>query len=105
MLPIKPAPQRQLIKIDDLPRRHPANYLETYANNVGTSSNFYDVRFIFGQITANPKDEMHIEDRVGVTMSWEHARQFRDLLNRLLEAYEKENGEVRTRVAEEEPKE
>ena len=91
-------PKLGVIKIDDLPRRHPSTYIETYANNVGASSNFYDVRLIFGQLIADPKADVYIEDRVTVTMAWEHAKQFRDLLTQLIDAYEKDNGELRSRT-------
>jgi hypothetical protein len=95
----KPTLKSATVKIEDLPRHNADNFLDIYANNVGSSSNFYDLRFLFGQIIAGPKIDPHIEDRVSVTMSWEHARQFRALLDRLIKGYEANTGPIRKHPA------
>lgn len=84
------------LKVSDLPRRRRDGYFDTYANNVSSAMSRYDLHLIFGQITFGPNDEAFIEDRAAITMAWEHVIPFRDLLNRLIAKYEKEQGKIRT---------
>jgi hypothetical protein len=58
---------------------------------------FFDVTLIFGAIL--PPTELskppYAEERVGITMSWEHLRALRDVLTQRLDNYESQIGAIR----------
>lgn len=86
--------KKTTMKISDLEHKPSPTFVEVYSSNVNAGASFQDLRLIFGQILIGT-DEPHIEDRAAVTMSWEHTKALRDLLNRLLEEYEVETGPIR----------
>jgi len=87
--------KRGVLKVPDLPRRKSDGFVSIYANNVGSAMTFYDLRLIFGQILFGPGEEPVIEDRCSITMPWEHVLAMRDLLNRVIDNYERDSGKIR----------
>ena len=71
---------------------------EIYTNFMHASWTLYDVRFQFGQlIPAAPgvSNDFLVEEQIAVTLPWAQAKNLRDLLIRLVESYEKANGEIK----------
>ena len=73
--------------------------VELYSNYVHPTWTLYDVRLVFGQLMAYRGDPAGkgfiIEEQGGVTMSWGHAKVLRDILTKIVESYEKVNGEIK----------
>ena len=78
---------KKKLDLNALERIQVPNYVSVYANNTNATSSFYEMRLYFGQIVHKPSGDPFIEDSVSVTMTWEHALRFRDLLNRMVESY------------------
>jgi hypothetical protein len=86
----------QQFNVAEMEHRHAPNFSFVYTNIVSLSLNFFDCQVIFGQILSTDPKSMHIEDRVSVTMSIEHAKALAKGLNDTVEQYEKVHGPVRT---------
>lgn len=89
--------------IADLEHERAALFVDLYVNHTQAQPSFNDLRMVMGAIVDNRgKREAPpvIEERVAVTMAWEHAKSLRDLLTRMIDAYEKENGLLRVRPKE-----
>ena len=88
-------------KLEELERIQVPGFVSVYANNTNASAGFYDLRLIFGEISGKPGQEKPIiEDRVSVTLAWEHVGPLRDLLDRLLAEYERKYGPPRVQKKE-----
>lgn len=71
---------------------------EIYTNFVHTSWTLYDVRLQLGLLV--PTDagvtlDFVVEQQGAVTFGWPQAKNLRDVLTRLVESYEKTNGEIK----------
>jgi hypothetical protein len=74
--------------------RNAQDYMRVYGSVVTTSSNIFEVSLVFGQpITEDPHDA-YIERKVSVTMPWQAAKAFAQLLNATIRSYEKQVGEI-----------
>jgi hypothetical protein len=69
-----------------------------YSNYVHLGWTLDDVRITFGAIGADGVNSgsHQAEEQGSVTMTWRAARTLRDLLTRVLAAYEEKNGEIPT---------
>jgi hypothetical protein len=81
------------VQLKDLPHTRASDFRLVYTNNTGLALNFYDITLIFGYVVpdAFKPGETQIEDRVAVTMSWEHAKALVNGLRSVVEQYESEN--------------
>jgi len=71
---------------------------EIYTNFIHTSWSLFDVRFQLGilvPIEPGTSPEFVVEDQGAVTISWAQVKNLRNLLNALIDSYEKTNGEIR----------
>jgi len=85
-----------IYKLDQIERVRVPNFCSVYANNTNGSATFYDLSLLFGQAVGAPsKDKPYIEDRVSVTLAWEHVGPLRDLIDRLLKGHEEAYGPIR----------
>ena len=69
---------------------------ETYSNFVHANWTIQDVRIRFGQLTP-ARDEPPrwlVKENAAVTLSWYQLKFLRDLVNDLVDRYEKANGEL-----------
>jgi hypothetical protein len=98
-MPPKDDLKKKTVKVSDLDRVRSPAFVEAYSNNVNGAAGFHELRLIFGQIVTD-LDKPRIEDRAAVTMTWEHARDLRDLLDRLVKRYEEEHGPLREQSEE-----
>ena len=77
-----------------------SDFVSIYANNANGGGGFYDMLLVFGQLLSKPgTKDPYIEDRVAITMAWEHVGPLRDLLDRLLKKYVGTHGQVRQQPA------
>jgi hypothetical protein len=66
-----------------------------YANHVQVGQSAFDVRIRFGEAIRVANNQVTIEQRAHVTMTWLQVKQLCARLNRIIEAYEKENGPIK----------
>lgn len=90
--------QRQIYRVDELEVIRPEEFRFIHANRARVSENFFDASLIFSAIL--PSVEVagtppYLEERVGVSMSWEHLRALRDILTERIENYEAQMGPIR----------
>jgi len=85
--------------------RPPEGVPEYYANMVNILWSLDDVRFKIGQLvdvpentTPGPNFRPVALASAAVTLSWRNAKLLRDDLIKLVQAYEKENGEIVTKI-------
>jgi len=88
-----------VVKVSDLPRIRSQQFVSGYTNHIEATQSFFDIRLVMCQITrilsedAGPK--LVVEEQATFAMTWEHAAQVRDLLDRIISQYEKQNGPLR----------
>ena len=78
-----------------IPFRRGPEFRVVYANSVRFAAAPWDLSLVFGQTIVDQVDDLHIEDRVTVTLSPQTARAMADILNKNLEDYERQFGEIR----------
>jgi hypothetical protein len=94
-MPEEKSEASKLINVLELPRQRLSHFISAYVNHVEAASSFYDLRLIFCQVAVDLQRELTVEQHAAFAMTWEHAVRVRNLLNRLIAAYEKENGAIR----------
>ncbi len=97
-MPARKTQQRQGYRVDELEVIRSEDFHFAHANRARVSENFFDVSLIFSAIL--PRVEIsgtppYVEERVGVTMSWEHLKALRDVLTERIENYEADMGPIR----------
>jgi hypothetical protein len=77
--------------------RRKENIPEIYCNYVHSSWTLFDVRIQLGQLVPlmDQQPGFVVEEMAAVTFSWNQAKLLRDLLNSLVESFEKANGEIK----------
>lgn len=69
---------------------------ECYANNFLFTWTIFDLRMRFGRlVNVEENGTFVVEQDVSVHMSWTEAKQFADVLQNLLQAFEKANGPIK----------
>jgi len=66
-----------------------------YANNAHFATSPWDLTLIFGQAIASDPQDVHLEQRVAVTLSPQTAKAVAEFLVRNVAAYEQQFGEIR----------
>jgi hypothetical protein len=88
------------ISIQNLPHRAAPGYKRDYANNATMAMTFWDFTMTFGETVFDTfGDKPYIEDRVSVSMSWEHTKALYKSLEQIVSSYERQNGEIRNTPA------
>lgn len=77
--------------VADLKHRRAEDLKSVHANSANFAANFYDVALIFGQIVPQYEDEPIIEDKVSITMSWEHLKALGDGIQQIIANYERDH--------------
>ena len=73
----------------DLAHTNSPDFFRVYANSANFGLNFFDLTITFGEMVSEADaNGMHIENRVAVTMSLEHARALSDALQKTIDIYE-----------------
>jgi hypothetical protein len=85
----------QVVTIADLPRTRSEGFVSVYANHTEAYPGFYEIALLFCRIGKARPGQMAIEEGAEIALSWEHALRVRDLLNRMIDAYEKQQGKIR----------
>jgi hypothetical protein len=81
------------VNIEQMPHRSAPEYRRVYANNATMAMTFWDFTMTFGEtVFDNFGDAPHIEDRVSVSMSWEHTKALYQALEKVIEGYEATQG-------------
>ena len=81
------------ISIEEMAHRSAPDYKRVYANNATMAMTFWDFTVTFGETVFDKfGDAPHIEDRVSVSMSWEHTRALHQALEQVLASYETTQG-------------
>jgi Protein of unknown function (DUF3467) len=80
-----------------LPFKRASDFRVVYANSVRLGVSPWDFSFIFGQNIIDILDDLHVEDRISVTLSPQTAKAMAEILNRHIEEYEQQFGEIRYR--------
>jgi hypothetical protein len=78
-----------------LPSKYAQDFMRVYGSIVTTSANIFEVSFVFGQPITEDPHNAYIERKVSVTMSWQAAKAFAQLLNATILSYEKQAGEIK----------
>src|SRR5688500_7420574 len=92
-------PQEKTLETRRITRTEPrAGKLFTYANNVEVGQTGFDVRLAFGELSKATEEEIEVEQRVQVTISWLQAKLLARLLTRVVEHYENTNGPLKLPV-------
>lgn len=76
-------------------REKTQGYGEVYANSMNMEVTFNDVKLIFGEITVATRDELKIEEKVGILMTPEHALSCAKALDKVLKNYVRRFGPIR----------
>lgn len=87
-------PTVDTVKMSEMPRRRSEGYASVYANSANVMSTFWDFRIVFSELVFHPgsgNNNIVLEDKVSVAMSWEHAAAFSELLTLKLKQYEERN--------------
>ena len=87
--------ENTLPPMSELPARHAQDFMRVYGSLVSTSATIFDVSFIFGQSITEDVQNAYIEQKVAVTMSWQAAKAFAQLLNSTITSYERQAGEIK----------
>jgi hypothetical protein len=77
-----------------IPFRRGSEFRVVYANSVRFAAAPWDFSLVFGQTIVDVVDDLHIEDKVTVTLSPQTAKAMADILNKNLEDYERQFGEI-----------
>jgi hypothetical protein len=76
--------------IADLSHRKASDFRSVYANASMLGANFYDVNLLVGEIQGGMAEELpYVEDRVAITMSWEHLKALGGAIQKAVTDYEK----------------
>jgi hypothetical protein len=88
--------ENQLAKqynILELVHKRSPDFRFAYTNSSALAANFYDANLLFGEIQRTLTDEApYIEDRVAVTMTWEHLKALDRAIQKAIAEYEKHGG-------------
>ena len=87
--------ENTLPPMNELPTKHSQDFMRVYGSLVSTSATIFDVSFIFGQAITEDHQNPYIERKVAVTMSWQAAKAFAQLLNSTITSYERQAGEIK----------
>ena len=87
-------PVRRMVYVEPKEGVHRA-----YANNVQAAQTIFDVRIIFGELINVTDEEIVIEQRVQVTMSWAELKIVNDFLAQHIKAFEDKNGPIKIPTA------
>lgn len=98
----KPEEPVLLKKIADLPRVRSDQFVSVYSNHTEAAPGFYELTLIVSRI-AKKGNELHVEEQAEIIYSWEHAVRVRDLLSRMIKAYEDQEGNKIRILSEDEP--
>lgn len=76
-------------------RERTPDYREIYSNSMNMEVTFHDVKLIFGEIAVATQDELRIEEKVGITMTPEHALASARAMDKILKKYVQQFGPIR----------
>jgi hypothetical protein len=72
----------------------PENFVTLYANHVRIMLTRWDFFLQFGQIQDAQGSELLLLEQIGIYMSPQHAKAYRDLLDKQVKKYEKQYGAI-----------
>jgi hypothetical protein len=90
------------VAIAELPRTRPDRFVSVYANHTEGTPGFYELDLVFCRIGKSSSGQLAIEEEAQIVLSWEHVLRVRNLLNRMVDAYEKQQGKIRFMQEEDE---
>jgi hypothetical protein len=70
----------------------PEGIFRSYCNNVAMASTGFDIRIYFGEVSEIEQDNVIVDQRVQVTMTWLEAKLLADFLQANVKAHEEMNG-------------
>jgi hypothetical protein len=91
---IKLPQELKIFNAAELEHKQSPNFSRIYTNSAGFGVNFFDLTIMFGEMVQDPGG-MHIEDRVAVTMSLEHANALAQALRQAIDLYETSHAPIR----------
>ena len=99
----EPVPINQILKITDLPRSRSEKFITAYCNHTESTPSFYEFEMLFSHIHKNQDGIATVEQQAQIVMTWEHTLRVRDLLNRVVEAYQTQRGAIRSMAEADSP--
>jgi Protein of unknown function (DUF3467) len=88
--------EMKVFNAKDLEHRPSPDFLRVYTNSANFGINFFDLTIVFGEMVSDTDAKgMHIENRVAVTMSLEHAQALAQALRQTLDLYETTHAPIR----------
>ncbi|MGA3055683.1 MAG: DUF3467 domain-containing protein [Candidatus Korobacteraceae bacterium] len=97
----KPTPQTPTPETVDTEWVPSKDCVEAYSNVIHMNWAAFEVRIRFGQTVPEPRNipsratKWAVEERAVITMSWGQVKYARDLMTRVIDEYEKLNGEIK----------
>jgi hypothetical protein len=85
--------QQFSVSVNQVRRNRGPGFLSIHANNTNATRGFFDISLVFGELILipGPDPQSYIDDKVQVSMSWEHAKAINKLLERSINEYEEKN--------------
>ena len=87
----------------ELPIQLSPDFIRVYGSQTTIASTHWDVSFTIAQPVADTPQEMYIEQRALITMSWQAAKIFAQSLTTAINAYEQHYGEIPVPRSEKSP--
>ncbi|MGO9256297.1 MAG: hypothetical protein ACLQU1_08355 [Bryobacteraceae bacterium] len=82
--------EAKTFNINELVHKKAPDFRFVYSNNSGLGANFYDVNLVFGEIQSSfSADAPYIEDKVAITLTWEHLKALSIALQQAIADFEK----------------
>jgi hypothetical protein len=86
--------ERLQMTVDNIINERSPDYRSIYANNAAFTMSAFDFSAIFGEILGIADDKIHVEQKIKVTMSPQHAKLFAQVLMQNVETFEKTFGTI-----------
>jgi hypothetical protein len=80
--------QQKSFEFKDLEHRQAENFQLVYCNNASLSASFFDASITFSEVVGGLNKPPIVEDRVTMTMSWEHLKALGAAIQTAVNEYE-----------------
>lgn len=83
------------VQVGNLPTKRAQDFIRVYGSIVAVSSSPWDVSFTVGHPIIEDPSDMHVEQRVAVTLSWQTTKALAQILTSNIRNYERQFGPIR----------
>ncbi len=86
--------EKEPILLHNLPVRKSSDFMRLYGSIFSVSSTPLDMSVIIGQPIIEDTNDLHMEQRAIITMSWQAAKTLAELIGTNVKNYEQQFGEI-----------